>query len=420
MITVTSDIFLYLAIVYLLDLLFVGLVRSVRLSDFLGHLAAGMTLAVLLQSLSDVLPQAARIAAPGGNDAVAWLSFLGLLFFTAQLGYNFEFQFFRRFSGRIMGFAGVFVILSAVVLWAALFLIIPGGPENNSFYIPFLLIMVVAFCSIDLSGVMSPTYDSPGGLKKPLTFLIEAAISLDLLALAGYFLLSLFIIGQTATFHPDISMVILLPLLLLFGLATALPGSFQRFIALIERWGDLQAALAKIALLSLFLFAGVSMKIPVLILGFWLGLLFRSVYPRQAGASRQRLFQFLSFFYLFPFVELGRQLARWEYYRLEFLFQFGVMVMAFIVIAVFAGLAFLRRKDFPLVFSLGALPRGELALLILWLLVRQSHWQESAQSLVFSLFIVFVWAVIFVYLLSRLAAQFLFVKISAGAVNRTD
>lgn len=460
-----SQIFLYLGCVYCINSVLIYLARRLKISDFIAHILTGVLFAaavagwaalfgpqnaqpyqtgyritehtidnlraekvpqavltdldsiknrvyvgegVFLDTLASRLGEAEalrhktqifRFAAVSDrtfNTFIIFLTQLGLLLFLVQIGFNFDPKFFQAGSDNALKQA--FLVMALIVL-------ILGGTgyfllfEQNAWITVF---WVIAFLSIHIGAVLSAKFPITLSLKKPLKELVQLAVILDIVTLALFTLVSIYL--QFRGYNPsglkgDLPRWVALTF---FILPALLPRKTEQFFGVFQKLLGEYTILLKLGFFFLFLYFGFHSGLSVLILGIWAGLLFKSFAGAVHFEVQQKFFSNVSFLYIFPFVEIGRSLVAPREYSLDFWYAFGIILAALASISLLLiALISLRKREYPLALSLGAFPRGELSVLILWLF-------KEAYLIPFSLFVVSVAAVMASSLLGSFSGKYLF------------
>lgn len=329
------------------------------------------------------------------NTFILFLTQLGLLLFLVQIGFNFDPKFFQ---------AGGDTALKQAFLLMALIVLVLGG---TGYFLLFAqnawltLFWVIAFLSIHIGAVLSARFPITLSLKKPLKDLVQLAVILDIVTLMLFALVSLYL--QFRGYNPsglkgDLPRWVALAF---FILPALLPRKTEQFFGFFQKLLGEYTILLKVGFFFLFLYFGFHSGLSVLILGIWAGLLFKSFAGAVHFEVQQKFFSNVSFLYIFPFVEIGRSLISPREYSLDFWYAFGVILAALASVSLVIALISLRKREYPLALSLGAFPRGELSVLILWLF-------KESYLIPFSLFIASVVVVMVSSLLGSLSGKYLF------------
>jgi Kef-type K+ transport system membrane component KefB len=425
-----GQIFLYLAAIFFIDGLVINIFRRIRLADFIAHVLTGIIFALILlawgkvfgpdsvkpfensfriseQTIENIktvdLPDslAEELASLQGKtfvgedffvdslsamigedqtnlykttilnltvssegpfrDFLRFLTEVGLLLFLMQLGFNFDRKLFSISGVHGVSFAFTIFILNLIII---------GGASYLLFFKPnvwFSLFLTIAFLSISIGAVLAAKFPMSLSIKKPTRNLIQAAVVLDLVAIGLFTLIGLYFHYEKYDLLRIEREVVYWTILTFFVIMIALPAKTERLFLFLSKIVGEFTLLLKTGLFFLFLFTGHHAGIPVLLLGFWAGLLLKTLSATQHIEVNQKLFPVASFLYIIPFAEVGRDLAIMHWYSSDFGYYFLVLFASLIVISVFAGLMVIRKKEFPLIMSLGTFPRGEITVLILWL-----------------------------------------------------
>lgn len=459
-----SQIFFYLGCVYCINSVLIYLARRLKISDFIAHILTGVVFAAAVAIWAAVFgPQNAQPYQPGYritdntldnlratevsdtvlanlagiknrvyvgegvfldtlaakigegearrhknqilrfaavsdktfNTFIIFLTQIGLLLFLVQIGFNFDPRFFQASGENALTY--VFLVITLIVL-------ILGGIgyfllfEQNAWTTVF---WVIAFLSIHIGAVLSAKFPITLSLKRPLKDLVQLAVILDIVTLALFALVSLYL--QFRDYNPsglkgDLPRWIALAL---FILPALLPRKTENFFAVFQKFLGEFTVLLKLGLFFLFLYFGFHSGLSVLILGIWGGLLFKSFAGAVHFEVHQKFFSNVSFLYIFPFVEIGRNLFAPREYDVNFWYAFGIILLGLAGVSLLIALISLRKREYPLVLPLGAFPRGELNVLILWLF-------KELYFIPFSLFVASAAAVMASSLLGSLLGKYLF------------
>jgi Kef-type K+ transport system membrane component KefB len=426
-----GQIFLYLALIFIINGLLINVFRRFKLADFIAHILTGMLFALILLGWGKVLGPAsvksfqnnfritgealeslktaelpdsllgqlasmqdkvfagedffvdslsAKIGEVQTNlyktnilkftasseglfkDLLRLLTQIGLLLLFMQLGFNFDRKLFSVSGSREVSLAFIIFILNVVVLGGASYLFFLKPNILFSFY------LIIAFLSISIGAVLAAKFPASLSAKKQLRNLVQAAVILDLVAIALFTVVGLSLhyseYGLLRLIKKDLLYWIILSI---FAVIVILPLKTEQLFQFLQKFAGMSAVIFKTGLFFLFIYAGFRVGISELLLGFWAGVLLKTFSAAQHIEINQKLFPIASFLYIIPFAEVGRDLALTHWYSSDFGYYFLVLFSALSVISLIAGLTVIRKKEFPLILSLGTFPRGEITVLILWL-----------------------------------------------------
>lgn len=464
--SVFGQVFLYLAGIYLINGFLISLFRRLKLPDFTAHVLTGVVFAIVItgwgnlfgpnivkgyenkfaitdQSIAylqtDSLPDSLVNQLSGlkgrvfaGEDAfvdtllvkigpeqissykskilqythydteffkllLLFLTQIGLLLFLIQLGFNFDHKFFKLndsgFFSRAMLILALDILLLGGVAYFLLF--------NKNFLISIFI--TIAFLSINLGAVLSVNFPITLSMKKPLKNLVQIAVALDILAIIFFTILTYYLRYKQHGISLLKSNLVYFLIITFFILPVIMPSKTEQFFQFLQKLGKTFIILFKSALFFLFLYLGYRAGISILFLGIWAGLLLRIFAASHQMEVNQRFLSIASFLYVIPFAEVGRSLAAAHAYSGNFGSRLLIILLSLAIISLLAALTGLRKKAFPLILSLGTFPRGEIALLILWLL-------KNTYLLPASVFAVSAIAVLITSLLGSLLTRIIFTR----------
>lgn len=420
--TVLSQIFLYLASIYMINGILINIFRRLKLADFIAHILTGIVFSLLLlgwgeffgnagtapfnhngqldlffrqsqlnrnapdsDTLNLVLSpdSAAMPLRPGeddrsnalppeiapANDAGAHFMLLikfmitvGLLLFLMQLGLNFDPRFFRmKKEENTWRQVGIFAALTALIVGLSSYFLVL---ERD-----LLLagLTVIAFLSIHIGAVLSYNFPVSARMQRPFIFLIQLAILLDIIVIGIYSALEIYVKYQNFTIFKHGIHGIYLLILLLFIFPIIFSKATVATFKTLSKWMGEYTLLLKLGILFFFFYAGFQAELSVLLLGLWAGLLFNALMDISEFEFRQKFFAGASFLYILPFVEVGRSLFFDAFYQREFWIHLGVFIGALVLVSLVMGFLQRGERQYPLVISAGTFPRGELTVLIIWL-----------------------------------------------------
>lgn len=325
------------------------------------------------------------------------LSNLGILLFLIQLGFNFDASLLKSGNKSVPFQAISFILLNTLVMGAgSYFFFFEQNPGVS-------ILLAIAFLCINAGVVLSVNFPVTLSTKIPLKNLLQLAVILDIFAIGLFAGINLFFRYENSGLPELETLFISVTLLLIFIIIILSPGRIENIFNLLNKLSAGFAVFLKTGLVLLFLYAGYRVGISILLLGIWAGILIKIF----AGASRmeveQRLFPLASFFYIIPFVEIGRPLVLRHAYAHDFWFQLFVLLSALVVISLLMALFVVRRKGVPPIMFLGTFPRGEMAAIILWLL-------KSMGLISNSIFVVSMMVVIISCLSGSLLARIFFAR----------
>ncbi len=312
-----------------------------------------------------------------------FLSTLGLLLFFMHLGANFD----RRFLQLIRN--PHFLIQAAIVVVP-----LAGGLGLGGYFLLFdhtplpLLLWGVPCLSVNIGALLAVCFPVRPVLKESVSRLILLAVVLDALAIAGYAWALLL-----ENYRPAPGRIWTDAPYWLLLCAFAAMMIWQNPVERARRWLHRRNAeftiLLRFALILIFIYAGLRIDFPLLLLGLGAGILFQTLFGEADHALRQRFFAGAAFLYVLPFAAAGHALFSRLMFDPQIWIAAGLMLMLFALIAAVVGLAWIWQNENPWVMALGSFPRGEIALLILWMfkqqhLISTSVFLSTALAIVFS------------------------------------
>jgi len=461
-----GQIFLYLAGIYLISGFLISLFRRLKLPDFIAHVFTGVIFAVIImgwgkvfgpniirgyeskflitdksiinfqiEALPDTLtrqlsglkervfvgedafvdtlmakfgpgqitPHKAHILQHTHYDTeffkllLLFIAHIGLLLFLMQLGFNFDHRLFKLNDASFLPRAMLMLVLDIVLL---------GG---GSYYFLFRenplvsIFLTITFLSIHLGAVLSVNFPITLSMKKPLKNVVQIAVLLDIFAIILFSVLS-----YSLRYRQEgiAALEANLPYFLIacfFILPVGFPSRTERLFQPLKKLGKTFIILFKTGLFFMFLYLGYRAGISILFMGIWAGLLLRVFAASHQMEVNQRFISIASFLYVIPFAEVGRGLVVAHAYSGNFGSRLLIILLALAVISVLASLTGLGKKAFPLILSLGTFPRGEIALLILWLL-KNTYFMPA------SVYVVSAIAVLITSFLGSLLARVIFTR----------
>ena len=456
--TVLSQIFLYLASIYMINGILINIFRRLKLADFIAHILTGIVFSLLLlgwgeffgsagtapfnhngqldlffrqsqlnsaaaegDTLNPVLsPDSAampvagetnarvdalppEIAAADNPDAhflllIKFMITVGLLLFLMQLGLNFDPRFFRmKKEENTWRQVGIFAGLTALIVGlSSYFLVLERDLLLSG-------LTVIAFLSIHIGAVLSYNFPVSARMQRPFIFLIQLAILLDIIVIGIYSALEIYVKYQNYTFSKHGIHGIYLLILLLFVIPIVFNKASVAIFKTLSKWMGEYTLLLKLGILFFFFYAGFQAELSVLLLGLWAELLFNALMDISEFEFRQKFFAGASFLYILPFVEIGRSLFFGELYQREFWIHLGVMIGALVLVSLVMGFLQRGERQYPLVISAGTFPRGELTVLIIWLF-KEIGW------IPLSVFTLLVVVVIVTNLIGTVMGKILFIR----------
>jgi hypothetical protein len=326
-----------------------------------------------------------------------FIAHIGLLLFMMQLGFNFDHKFFKlndsSFFPRAMLILTLDILLLGGVAYYLLF--------NENFLISVFL--TIAFLSINLGAVLSVNFPITLSMKNPLKNLVQIAVTLDVLAIIFFTFLSYYLRYTQSDIGVLEANLVYLVILLSFILPIAFSTRTEQIFQSLQKLGKIFVVLLKAGLFFLFLYLGYRAGISILFLGVWAGMLLKVFAASHQMEVNQRFLSIASFLYVIPFAEVGRSLVVAHAYSGSFWPRLLIILLVLAIISLLAALTGLKKKAFPLILSLGTFPRGEIALLIIWLL-------KNTYLLPASVYVVSVIAVLITSFLGSLLARIIFTR----------
>jgi Kef-type K+ transport system membrane component KefB len=326
-----------------------------------------------------------------------FVAHIGLLLFLMQLGFNFDHRLFKLNDTSFLPRAMLILALDIVLLGGAAYYLL--SKEN----LLFSIFLTIAFLSIHLGAVLSVNFPITLSMKKPLKNVVQIAVLLDIFAIILFTVLSYSLRYRQDGIAALESNLVYFLIACFFILPIGFPSRMERVFQSLQRLGKAFIILFKAGLFFIFLYLGHRAGISILFLGIWAGLLLRVFAASHQMEVNQRFLSIASFLYVIPFAEVGRSLVVAHSYSGNFGSRLLILLLVLAVISILASLTGLRKKAFPLILSLGTFPRGEIALLILWLL-------KNTYLLSASDFVVSAIAVIITSFLGSLLARVIFTR----------
>ncbi len=382
------QLFLFLAGVYFINGILISFVRYLKLADFIAHLLTGVAFGSILIGWSELFGSGV-VQSFQDNSLISLLSYVGLLVFLTQLGYNFDIKLFQLADKISLLHAFALIVLIGLGIGSVSYF----GLGSKEIWLTIFLI--IAFMSINVGNALSGNFPVAPRLKKPFTNLIRIGVILDITAVLLFTVFILVFRYQDYSITNFRIEILYWAILLLFILPVIFPRATNKLFSLLEKVMKDFALLLKLGIFFLFFYISFQVGISYLLVGVWAGMLLRSLAGSTEFTVKQKFFPIATFFYIFPFVEIGQNLV----YKWQYLFTFwpllNYILIALAIISFTFGLTVVRKKDFPLLLAFGVFPRGELCLLILWL-------SQKFDLLSPSIFIPAVIAVIVSTILGRL------------------
>ena len=385
---VFRELFLYLALVYLINGLLINLLRKLGMGDFIANILTGVVFGVLLISWEN-------IAGPGtmpdfaGNKPIVFISQVGLLLFMMQIGYNLDFRFFRALN-KFLVFRSLMLLGINFGLVALLCVYSIGIPNPWA-----ILFISSAFVGINAGAALSNNFPVADDKKRALTNLLQTAILTDIYVVLLFSIFSLFQkIGnyQAEDLSVDVTSAIAIAL---FFLPIIVPGIVRGVFKKLEMITGNYLMVLKLGVFCFFLYFGLQIGLSVFLLGFWGGILFRQFSGTEQVEIENKFFPVASFLYILPFVEIGRVLIVAGEIDIVSLFVWFSTLLTLALCMMLFMLLDIRQRLFSTQILLAVFARGEITILILWL-------ARQLVPISFPVFAGMTGAVIFTSVVSRL------------------
>ncbi|RMF61159.1 MAG: hypothetical protein D6748_02325 [Calditrichaeota bacterium] len=357
------QLFFYLAGLYIIDGVVISYTRRLKISDFVGHILTGVIFGILLKHSSTLLNREI-FTSLSQNNFIFYLAQLGILVFFMQLGFNFSPKMFTTGNKKkLLLYTSLLVLISTLVLGIVGYGYLFHKEGRSTFY------FVIAFLGINIGALLSRNFPVPTGFKRTFTTIVQMALLVDLLVI--------FIFSFVQWYHTYLPMnphdwlIETLSWLLLTGFFALLffPKALDISSRFLYQWLGEFAMLLKLGVFFLFIYAGLKVGLSIMLIGLWSGFLFRYLAASTQFEAQQKFFPIASYLYLIPFVEIGRFLVyQWD--ASPFFWQQLIFTLLGVAgIAIFYSMVMSAFKEKAMIFGLGVLPRGELSVLILWLLL---------------------------------------------------
>lgn len=326
-----------------------------------------------------------------------FIAHIGLLLFLMQLGFNFDHKLFKLNDTSFLPRAMLVLALDIVLL---------GGTAYYLLFKENLLLSIfltIAFLSIHLGAVLSVNFPITLSMKKPLKNVVQIAVLLDIFAIILFTVLSYSLRYEQHGIAALEANLVYFLIACFFILPIGFPSKTEQVFQSLQKLGKTFIILFKAGLFFIFLYLGYRAGISILFLGVWAGLLLRAFAASHQMEVNQRFLSIASFLYVIPFAEVGRSMVVAHAYSGNFGSRLLIILLALAIISLLAALTGLGKKAFPLILSLGTFPRGEIALLILWLL-------KNTYLMPASIFVVSAIAVLITSFLGSLLARVIFTR----------
>ncbi|RMH96298.1 MAG: hypothetical protein D6681_12450 [Calditrichaeota bacterium] len=377
-----SHLLVFLAGILVINSFLIALARSLKIADFIAHLLTGVALGFIVLGIESLewtsrikswLGMDAGLPSFPGSPAIRFLAFLGLFLLLMDIGFTFDFKFFRRHrlsEAPILLQSLMLLGLNILGLGAVGYLMLKQIPEGQTTVLA-IAAFIAALVSLNVGTVLTTNFPTVSALKKPFTNLVQVAVVLDVVALVEFALLH-FVAGPVIS--PAEALAQSLVPLLIVGACLVLmlfPPITRRGFALLEKWIGEYTLPLKIALVLLFVYGAFQLFGDALallpLIGFGAGVLMRVLSGNRHLEVRRQFFPVASFFYMLPFVYVGYGLVRSWAPGEMFWPTLDFTLLALALISLVFGFFVLRRGEYPILLSFAVFPRGELAVLLLWL-----------------------------------------------------
>jgi len=354
------EIFFILGIIFLVSAILRFLFQKIKLADFIAYTGVGMFIGFMADRLSNY-SEFAEILRLESNPLWQLLLFVGILFYFARLISNFDSSFLNLNLKNNLSLVFIYVSIFALSLLAYVFLF------NANLSWKTVVLMGFALLPINIGPIMGYGFPGVPKIKTELILLLQIAVWIDLLVIL------FFAVGHS----------ILLVANSPWGLATIIDFSLFLFI---------------IILFILFIQFGRSVlnegkMNPGTVFLIFNGLLFFLIaYGSKIGFSpiligiiigwgikqftRLDQSQFLKFqeyvekyFILLLFVEMGRLFVLNLDFDIQLLQDSGILLLFILVAVVLFSIVLILRTKLSSKHIIGLAARGELSLVIVWILL---------------------------------------------------
>lgn len=357
---VFRELFLYLAIVYLINGLLINLLRKLGMGDFIANILTGVFFGILLLTWDNIVG-IGTVPDFAGNKPIVFASQLGLLLFMMQIGFNMDFRFFRALAKHLV-FRSIMLLVINFCLMVILCI--------TAFAIPnpwTILFISVAFIGINAGAALSNNFPVADDRKRPLTNLVQMAIFADVCVVILFSIFSIFQkVGnyQAENLSIDVTSAVVMAL---FFLPLVGRAQVRKVFSKLERFTGDYLMVLKLSIFCFFLYFGLQVGLSVFLLGFWAGIMFKSFSGAEQTEIENKFFPVASFLYILPFVEIGRVLIVEAGIDIFSLFVLFSTLLTLALGMILFMLLDIRKKLFTHLILMAVFARGEITILLLWL-----------------------------------------------------
>ena len=414
---IISQVFLYLACVFLLNSLAIYIFRRLKLSDFIAHILTGVIFSAGLMIFSqyihpdtaisfdvqyqleqETLNSLSRAGADSSKianlenftraGAVNETAFVDSL--SAILGQEMVAEQYWAILNESRNESPVAIIIAFLgIIGATLFLIHLGfnfdprfltAGNNMSLFVQVVLISIIslvivgsacyffvfdqqlapsllltgAFLSLSIGAVLTSRLPMKSDYKVPFSILVKSAAVLDVLSIIIFSIVVVFFQYQQNSWQRLDDDIFYWVALIVMTLLVLLSQFTNAFFELFQKWIGSYVSIIKIGMLFLFLYIGFHINLPFLMLGIWAGLLMKFLFSTPQQEQQKYFFAAAQFLYILPFVEIGRILFQAEIFNQASGYNISVIILALICTSLLIGLLNIRNKNFPLMMAIGA------------------------------------------------------------------
>lgn len=363
--TALAQLLLYLGLAFGVYGLLVNLTRRLALPDFLAALTAGVLLGLFGAGLGETSTyEIARIFHdPASLARIDLVAQAGLVLFLIHLGLHMDAGYLRTNTTVPVRQSLLVIAVDVLVVGGLSYWSIAGGNVWAA------LLITAVMLSRHVGGALKAFAAPAPEMKRSLTDLAQTAVIVDGVALLVVTIL------HAAAFYRDyalqslsrdfINWLILIP----FVVAILRPRLMQVLGGMIPEGLRRYSLPLGVGLICLFIYAGVAVGTSLLLPGVLAGYLIKQFGERPARVLREQLLAGTGFLYSLPFIEVGRSLAASGHLASMDGRPVLLILIAFAVTALLTGLSLLRRSGYALPFLLGTFARGELAVLMVWVML---------------------------------------------------
>ncbi len=292
---------------------------------------------------------------------ITFLTSIGLVLFFMQLGFNFDPLFLASGQNQNVLYQVVLIlVLNIGILGSCCYFFV-----LNKQLMP-VIFLVGAFTSLSIGAVLTSHLPMKTEYKIPFAALVKTAAFLDILAICLFSGVMIVIQQQKNAWRSMDEDIFYWIALILITVPILLSKYTDRLFEYFRHWIGEYVFVLKIGLIFLFLYAGFHVQMPLILLGLWIGYLMKFLFNVSRMEIKEKFFSITSFFYILPFVEIGRSLLQPGIFDQSFGIQLSIILLALICATLLLGALNFFNKKYPLVMEIGAFPRGEITVLLLW------------------------------------------------------